>query len=233
MEGLYNSQEVTGEGAILSHLTELADSHSPVRISPSQANSSWMIDSLIQEIKPQNGSLYLHKPEAKSWSHLNSYKEALEVSCCTPSGVIRFHSNYMPSSVPRLESSLRFQLPSKLIKSQRRAHVRVKVGHLDSNISLRINKQVALTGVCLDLSVAGALLCLPRGQRGVDLGEVIERCTISITDIVTIRQPVKVCSIGTKHSNLLVGVQFLKMSDQGGDVLGKTLNHIECQFSNT
>ena len=44
MEGLYNSQEVTGEGAILSHLTELADSHSPVRISPSQANSSWMID---------------------------------------------------------------------------------------------------------------------------------------------------------------------------------------------
>jgi len=233
MEGLYTAHEVTSEGAILSHLTELADSHSPVRISPSQANSSWEIDSLIRDIEPQNDSLYLHKPDPKSWSHLSSCKEPLEVSCCTPSGVIRFHSNYLPSSVPRLESSLRFQLPNKLFKSQRRAHARVKVGHLESAVSLQIQKSLMLTGMCLDLSVAGALVCLPRGKRGIDLGEQIEQCTICITDLVTIRQPVKVCSMGTKRGNLMVGLQFLKMSSEGADVLRKTLNHIECQFSNT
>ena len=233
MEGLYNSQEVTSEGAILSHLTELAHSHSPVRISPSQSHASWMIDSAIQDIQPQNGSLYLHKPDPKSWSHLSGCKDELEVSCCTPSGVISFNSSYLPSSVPRLESALRFQLPDKLVKSQRRAHSRVKVGHLESVVSLNIRKAVTLSGVCLDMSVAGALLCLPRSKRGVDLGEKIEQCTICITDMVTVRQPVKVCSIGTKRGNLLVGVQFLNISAEGADVLGKTLNHIECQFSNT
>ncbi|MCG8416052.1 MAG: PilZ domain-containing protein [Pseudomonadales bacterium] len=233
MEGLSSSQVVTNEGAILSHLSALATTHSPVRISPAQPGSSWKIDSLIQDVQPQSNSLLLHKPEARAWSHLKDCQEELEVSCVTPNGVIEFTSSYLPSAMPRLESTLRFELPEKLVKSQRRAYHRVKVGHLESKVILQIQKHLQLTGACLDLSVAGALICIPRGKRGVDLGESIDHCVINIKDLVTVRQPVKVCSIGSKRGKLLVGVQFLDISSEGADMLRKTLNRIECQINNT
>ena len=233
MEGLSNTEIVTSEGAILSHLADLALSHRPVKISPAEPSSSWMIDSQIEEIQPHSNSLYLHKPEAKSWSHLNSCRDDLEVSCYTPHGVIRFRSNYLPSSVPRLESSLRFELPQALVKDQRRAHTRVKVGHLDSSVILHIKKDLQYQGVCLDLSVAGALICLPRHKRGIDLGEIVDRCTIVVNDLIEINQSVRICSIGTKRGKLLIGTQFTDMSEHATNSLRTALDQFECHLSNS
>lgn len=233
MEGFSNTEVVTNQGVILNHLSDLAHSHSPVKITPSQASSSWMIDSAISGIQPGANSLLLHKPDARASKYLDNCKEELEVSCYTPHGVIRFNSNYVPSALPRLESTIRFQMPEKLVKAQRRAHTRVKVSHLENSILLHVRKELQLTGVCLDLSVAGALICLHRNKRGVDLGETIDRCEIKIDQLVTINQAVKICSIGSKRGKLLVGIQFQKMSETGAETLGNLLNYIECQNSNS
>ncbi len=232
MESRIHKEIVTNEGVILSHLSELATDHRPVKISANDSHSSWTVDSAIQDIEPQSNSLYLHKPDSKFCEQLSSCMNELEFSCFTPGGVIRFQSNYLPSAIPRLESSLRFQVPEKIIKDQRRAHNRIKVGQLETAVSLRIRKGLALEGECLDLSVAGALICLPRGNRGVDLGETIDHCSIEIRNLLTINQPVRICSIGTRRGILLVGVQFLKMTEESILSLRNTLDMLESQLSN-
>lgn len=232
MENRSFSEVVTNEGAILNQLSEIATDHHPVKISATAANADWQVDSAIQNVEPQSNSLLLHKPDSRFCEQLSSCMSELEFSCYTPTGVIRFQSNYIPSTIPRLESSLRFQVPEKLIKDQRRAHNRIKVGHLTNSIELHIKKDLVLQGECLDLSVAGALFCLPRGQRGVDLGEIIDHCMIEIQDLITISQPVRICSIGSKRGILLIGVQFLEMTEQSILALRNTLDMLESQLSN-
>ena len=234
MEGREHKEIVTCEDAILSQLTEIASSHRPVKISTSDTESQLRhsVDSTIELVEPQNNSLLLHKPGKNFCELLTDGNDELELSCYTPGGVISFQSNYLPSSRPRLESALRVQVPEQLIREQRRAHNRVKIGHLDNVASLHIKKDLKLEGECLDISEAGALICLPRDKRGVDLGEMIDRCDIEIRNLISINQPVRICSMGVKQGILLIGVQFMRMTEQGILSLRNTLGQVESQFSN-
>lgn len=234
MEGRECREIVTCEDAILSQLSEIASSHRPVKISANDSRSSSLLsaESAIELIEPQNNSILLHKPAMQFCEHLSDSNDKVELSCFTPNGIIRFKSNYMPSSQPWLESALRVQVPDKLVRDQRRAHKRVKVGHLENEACLHIKNDLVLDGECLDMSEAGALICLPRDRRGVDLGELIDRCDIEIRNLITINQPVRICSMGVKEGILLIGVQFMRMTEQGVLTLRNTLAQIESQFSN-
>lgn len=222
-----SEEVVRNEVVILDCLKQISENNTPLSLTIRNDESGNIFHSRIQSINKKKRQLVLKQVLPSDWREKITPKCKLEIKSYMNMGNIRFYG--LLSALEKTENSpyCKLTLPRKVFRIQRRDYYRVSLAKIPSSVTLKLHDETILTGSCRDISMSGAKIALPLRSSAIEVGQILDECTISIDGILQLKFKGKVLTVTQEESNILVGIQFLDLSPAQLKPISSALNKIE------
>ncbi len=233
MPALPSEEIVTSEVVILDCLHQISDNNTPLSLMLRDSDSNDLYQSKIQSLSLKKRQVVLKQVLPSDWRDKITPVTKLEIKSTMNMGNIRFYG--LLSSLDDSENNpyCKLTLPKKIFRMQLRDYYRVSLAKIRSSVILKNSDNSVFQGSCRDISMSGAMIRLPKFSTEVEVGQLIDECTISIDGILELEFKGKVRSLHRKDSDTLAGIQFLDLSRSQLKPISSALNKIERQNINT
>jgi len=233
MPALPSEEIVTSEVAILDCLRQISDNNTPLSLMLRDAENNDIYQSKIQSLSIKKRQIVLKQILPSDWRESITPTTKLEIKSCMNMGNIRFYGLLSPLDESENNPYCKLTLPKKIFRIQLRDCYRVSLAKIRSSVILKNIDNSVFQGSCRDISMSGAMIRLPKFSTEVEVGQLIDECTISIDGILELEFKGKVRSLHRKDSDTLAGIQFLGLSRSQLKPIRSALNKIERQNINT
>jgi c-di-GMP-binding flagellar brake protein YcgR len=201
-----------------------------IQVNTSEGVRTTQSTALRIEHKPKPPHVVLHQPEHSSSYHFLEEKPLAKINCNLPNGRLSFSTQLIP-----LETVLEggfyfcFPFPDEIRKYQLRASYRVSVMP-GSSMAMVLIADNRIDGECLDFSIGGCRLILQPGLHAVQENAELNDLVLNLGGFANLTVSVRVCRISTtKSGRLIVGAQYLDLTQQQQDQLQTALIQIQRQ----
>lgn len=219
---------VTAESAILRYMNGLSEQKIPLIISPTETETPRKYRSSILRVEAENSQLVLHQLLPGDWQeHIEPMKD-IEITCRMENGTIKFQGLLSPIDAADNGMYCRLPFPKQLSKKQLRACFRVSLARYHSEASIELEDGTEITGTCKNISVAGALVCLPTVNGQIKKGQLFQHCRLLIADALDICCRARVCHLNNVgKNNMLVGLKLLELDVSQRIEIRSAMNTLE------
>ena len=222
-------ETVTSETVIYDCLQQIADNNTPLALTIRDSEDSTLYRSRIQSLNAKKRQIVLKQVLPSDWREKIAPTCKLEIKSYMNMGNIRFYG--LMSALDDSENSpyCKLTLPKKIYRMQLRDYYRVSLATVHSNVTLQIDSESTLEGSCRDISMSGAMIALPGSSKGLEIGQCLEECRISIDNILELSFTGEVRSLHETDSDILAGIQFMDLSAAELKPISAALTKIERQ----
>ncbi|MEX0963829.1 MAG: PilZ domain-containing protein [Pseudohongiellaceae bacterium] len=233
MPAFPSEEIVTNEAVVIDCLNQISDNKTSLSLTLREADSSAVYQSRIQSLNLKKRQIVLKQLLPSDWREKITPVTKLEIKSYMSMGNIRFYGLLSPLDDSDNNPYCKLTLPKKIFRTQLRDHYRVSLAKISSSVTLKNVDDAVLQGNCHDISMSGAMISVPGSSPGLEVGQTLAECGISIEDILDLQFKGKVRSLHTTGADTLVGIQFLDLSPSELKPIGSALNKIERRNINT
>lgn len=218
---------VTNKTLIQDCLTQISANNTPLALTIKDSAESTIYLSRIQSVDPAGEQIVLKQVLPSDWREKISPDSELEIKSHMNMGNIRFNGSMSTLDETADSPYCKLTFPTKIFRIQLRDYYRVSLAKIHSKVSLQTEEDTTLHGKCRDISMSGAMLALPRDSARLEVGQRIEKCELSIDEILDLNFEGEVRSLHEAGSEVLAGMQFLGLSRAQLKPISAALNKIE------
>ncbi len=222
-------ETVTSETVIYDCLQQIADNNTPLALTIHDSEDGTVYRSRIQSLDAKQRQIVLKQVLPSDWREKIAPTCKLEIKSYMNMGNIRFYG--LMSTLDDSENSpyCKLSLPKKVYRMQLRDYYRVSLAAIHSEVSLKMDDNRTLVGSCRDISMSGAMIALPGSTEGLEIGQSLEECSISIDKILELSFRGEIRSLQKTDSDILAGLQFVGLSPAELKPISAALTKIERQ----